>query len=56
MQTSALAYFVFALGWSSLFWAASVRWNPADDPASSFLFLLGSAGPFIAAVSLTRYG
>ena len=54
MQTSALAYFVFALGWSSLFWAASVRWNPVDDPASSLLFLLGGAGPFIAAVSLTQ--
>ena len=54
LQTSALTYFVFALGWSSLFWAASVRWGAHDDPADSLLFLVGGAGPFIAAIVLTQ--
>jgi len=54
-RTSALTYFVFALGWSCLFWAASTRWDVRDDPADSLLFLLGGAGPFIAAVVLTQF-
>jgi len=55
MKTSAHTYFVVALGWSALFWAASVRLDARDDPANSLLFLLGGAGPFIAAVALTQF-
>jgi membrane protease YdiL (CAAX protease family) len=54
MRTSALAYFSLVLAWSCLFWAASVRWDPRDDPAESLLFLVGGAGPFVAAVALTQ--
>ena len=54
MQTSALAYFAFALGWSCAFWAASVAWSGGGDPTRSPLFLLGGAGPFLAAVVLTQ--
>jgi membrane protease YdiL (CAAX protease family) len=42
------------LGWSSLFWAASVQWDVRGEPSQSFLFLLGGAGPFLAAVALTQ--
>jgi len=55
MKTSAFTYFVVALGWSALFWTASVRLETRDDPADSLLFLLGGAGPFIAAVALTQF-
>ena len=55
MQTSALTYLLFALGWSFFFWAAaSARLDPQEDPAESLLFLVGGAGPFIAAVVLTQ--
>lgn len=54
MRTSALTYFVFALGWSWLFWTASVAWGVGGDPGASPLFLLGGAGPFLAAVVLTH--
>jgi membrane protease YdiL (CAAX protease family) len=55
MRTSALTYFAFALGWSALFWAASVHWGVGGDPVSSPLFLVGGAGPCIAAVVLTQW-
>jgi len=42
------------LGWSSLFWAASVCWGTSDEPANSLLFLTGGAGPFLAATALTQ--
>lgn len=54
LRTSVLTYFAFALGWSFLFWAASVRWDVRGDPSRSFLFLLGGAGPFLAAAALTQ--
>jgi membrane protease YdiL (CAAX protease family) len=54
MKTGALTYFIAALGWSTVFWTASVRWGAHDDPANSALFLLGGAGPFVAAVALTQ--
>ncbi len=54
IQTSALAFFVLALGWSSAFWAAAARWGTRDDPTESILFLLGGAGPLVAAVALTH--
>jgi membrane protease YdiL (CAAX protease family) len=54
MRTGAIAYFAFVFGWSSLFWAASLRWGARDDPAESLLFLVGGAGPFVAAVVLTQ--
>lgn len=55
MKTSALTYFVVALGWSALFWTASVRWDVSADPANSLLFLVGGAGPFVVAVALTQF-
>jgi membrane protease YdiL (CAAX protease family) len=54
VRTSALTYFVFVFGWSSLFWAASVWWGAGSEPSASPLFLVGGAGPFIAAVVLTQ--
>jgi membrane protease YdiL (CAAX protease family) len=42
------------LSWSWLLWAASVRWNSREDPSQSLLFLIGGAGPFLAAVALTQ--
>jgi len=54
VRTSALTYFVFALGWSWLFWAASVWRGAGSDPSAAPLFLVGGAGPFIAAVVLTH--
>lgn len=53
MRTGATAYFVLALGWSWVFWLSSAAWGQAD-PASSPLFLVGGAGPLIAAVALTQ--
>lgn len=56
VQTSALLYFLFAFGWSGLLWAAAAaRGDWQDNPAESPLFLLGGAGPFIAAVVLTQF-
>jgi CAAX protease family protein len=55
VRTSALTYFVLALGWSSAFWTACGFWSTAADPADSFLFLLGGAGPFVAAAALTQF-
>jgi len=54
LRTSAFTYFAFALGWSWLFWAASVRWDVREAPSQSLLFLIGGAGPFVAAVTLTH--
>lgn len=53
-KTTARTYLIFALGWSFLFWGASVRFNPNGDPSSSLLFLIGGAGPLIAALVLTH--
>lgn len=55
LKTSALTYFAFALGWSSLLWAASVRWDARENPADSLLFLVAGAGPFLVAVTLTQF-
>lgn len=55
LRVGALTYFALCLGWSSLFWAASLRWNHREDPSQSLIFLLGGAGPFIAAVFLTQF-
>jgi membrane protease YdiL (CAAX protease family) len=54
MKTSALVYFAFVFGWSLAFWAASVVWRPPGDLAESLMFLLGGAGPVVAAVLLTQ--
>jgi len=53
MRTGALAYFVVVLVWSCAFWAAAVASGGADATASP-LFLVGGAGPFLAAVVLTQ--
>jgi len=53
-RTSAWTYFVLSLGWSWLFWAASVRWGAGGTPEDSLLFLVGGAGPFLMAVALTQ--
>jgi membrane protease YdiL (CAAX protease family) len=53
MRTGAVAFFVVALGWSTACWLASARWSAAPEPAASPLFLLGGAGPCIAAVAST---
>jgi len=55
VKISAIAYIVFALGWSLLFWAGSVFWGAGDDPSRSPLFLLGGGGPLVAAVVLTTF-
>jgi len=55
VRTSALRYFLFVLGWSFLFWAlAAARGGAQADPTESLAFLLGGAGPFVAAVVLTQ--
>ena len=53
MQTRARTYFALALGWSWLFWVAHGRWGGPGEPSGSPLFLIGGAGPFLAAVALT---
>lgn len=52
-QSGATSYFVLALGWSSVFWAAASHFGRPEHPPRSLLFLLGGAGPLIAAVALT---
>lgn len=54
MKTSALTYFGLVLGWTWLFWGASVLWGGSDDPSQSIVFLVGGAGPFLVAVGLTH--
>jgi membrane protease YdiL (CAAX protease family) len=54
MRTRALTYFAFTFAWSCAFWAASVAWRGGVEPSSSPVFLLGGAGPFVAAVVLTQ--
>jgi membrane protease YdiL (CAAX protease family) len=54
MKTRARTYFALTFAWSCAFWAASVAWGDGGEPASSPLFLLGGAGPFVAAVALTH--
>lgn len=52
-RTGAAPYFALALGWSWAFWmlhAARGTGNPAVSP----LFLLGGAGPLLAALALTH--
>lgn len=54
-RTGAAAYFALALGWSWLFWGVyAVAGGGA--PARSPLFLIGGAGPLLAAVALTHLG
>lgn len=53
-QTGAFAYFALAFGWSWLFWLAHVRWGGGADPSRSPLFLIGGAGPLLAAIALTH--
>lgn len=52
-RSGATSYFVFALGCSTVFWAAAILCGDADHSPTSLLFLLGGAGPLIAAVALT---
>ena len=52
-KTNSLTYFIFALGWSTVFWTASALLSPGEDPSQSVLFLIGGAGPLIAALVLT---
>jgi membrane protease YdiL (CAAX protease family) len=54
VRTRAFTYFIFALGWSWTFWALHVRWGGGVDPSTSPLFLIGGAGPLLAAVVLTQ--
>jgi membrane protease YdiL (CAAX protease family) len=53
VRASACTYFAIALGWSWLFWAAHAGSGGAGEPSGSPLFLIGGAGPFLAAVALT---
>ncbi len=51
----ALAYFIFALGWSSLFWtAAAATGQEVSAFPASVLFYLGGAGPPLAAIALVQ--
>jgi membrane protease YdiL (CAAX protease family) len=52
-RSGAASYFMFALGWSGVFWGAVSVAGGGKHPPSSPLFLLGGAGPLIAAVTLT---
>jgi membrane protease YdiL (CAAX protease family) len=54
MRTSATTYFTLVLGWTWLFWGASVLWGGYDDPSQSLIFLVGGAGPFLIAAALTH--
>jgi len=54
-RSGAPAYFVIALGWSTVFWAAASLLERSEHPPSSLLFLFGGAGPLIAAVALTSF-
>ena len=54
MQTSALTYFAFALGWSFAFWGVLIAASPDGDPLDSPFFVVGGAGPIVAAVALTH--
>lgn len=56
MRTGALAYFALALGWSWSFWLASTAFGSQGAATSSPLFLVGGAGPPLAAIVLTRWG
>ncbi len=54
-RSSATSYFVIALGWSTVFWTAAILLSAPDHPPTSFLFILGGAGPPIAALVLTLF-
>jgi membrane protease YdiL (CAAX protease family) len=54
MQTSAGSYFALVFAWTWLFWGLAVWWTGGRDPSSSLVFLVGGAGPFLAAVALTH--
>lgn len=45
---------MLALGWSWLFWGAAIRRDAGGSPMDSPLFLIGGAGPPLAAVALTQ--
>jgi membrane protease YdiL (CAAX protease family) len=52
-RSGAGAYFGFALGWSVLFWGASAVLGGPDDSVGWVVFLVGGAGPLVAALALT---
>ena len=55
LRGGALAYFIFALGWSSLFWtAAAATGQEVSAFPASVLFYLGGAGPPLAAIALVQ--
>lgn len=54
-RSGATSYFVIVLGWSAVFWAAASLFGRPEHPQRSPLFLLGGAGPLIAAVALTWF-
>jgi membrane protease YdiL (CAAX protease family) len=51
-RSGAGAYFGFALGWSVLFWGASAVLGGPDDSIGWVVFLVGGAGPLVAALAL----
>lgn len=54
LRTGGAAFFAIALGWSWLFWFGSTKVGSGADVAVSPLFLIGGAGPLLAAVLLTH--
>lgn len=53
-ESGAGVYFAMALGWSFVFWAAAGFTTGVEKPPGSFLFLVGGAGPLLAALALTH--
>lgn len=53
--SGATAYFLIALSWSAVFWTAAILLGPPEHPPTSLLFILGGAGPPIAALALTLF-
>ena len=54
VRTGAWTYFAFVLPWSATFWLASQHVNPGLPPESSWVFLLGGAGPLLGALLFTH--
>lgn len=54
VRAGATPYFALALGWSWLLWSLHAVFGHGAEPARSWLFLLGGAGPLLAAVLLTH--
>jgi membrane protease YdiL (CAAX protease family) len=53
-KSGAGVYFAIALGWSFAFWAAAGFSTGIEKPPGSLLFLIGGAGPLLAALALTH--